>query len=80
VHTGPGGGSDLLARAAVLMIEKEKLLPVRNAGREQDWRRFHVAAAYLFEKKGDPHTIGFSPASGRRSPIARRRGQGTMKP
>ena len=32
VHTGPGGGSDLLARAAVLMIEKEKLAPVRMIG------------------------------------------------
>jgi tripartite-type tricarboxylate transporter receptor subunit TctC len=29
VHTGPGGGSDLLARAMVTMIEKEKLVPVR---------------------------------------------------
>ena len=29
VHTGPGGGSDLLARAIVSMLEKEKLLPVR---------------------------------------------------
>jgi tripartite-type tricarboxylate transporter receptor subunit TctC len=25
VHTGPGGGSDLLARAVATMIEKEKL-------------------------------------------------------
>ena len=29
VHTGPGGGSDVLARAVALMMEKEKLLPVR---------------------------------------------------
>ena len=29
VHTGPGGGSDVLARAVALMLEKEKLLPVR---------------------------------------------------
>ena len=29
VHTGPGGGSDLLARAIATMMEKEKLLPVR---------------------------------------------------
>ena len=29
VHTGPGGGNDLLARAVVTMIEKEKLSPVR---------------------------------------------------
>ena len=29
VHTGPGGGSDVLARAVANMMEKEKLLPVR---------------------------------------------------
>ena len=29
VHTGPGGGNDLLARAVAQMLEKEKLLPVR---------------------------------------------------
>ena len=30
VHTGPGGGSDILARAVAGMIEKEKLAPVRS--------------------------------------------------
>jgi putative tricarboxylic transport membrane protein len=59
VHTGPGGGSDLLARAAVLMIEKEKLLPVRMQVVNKTGGGSSVAAAYLFEKKGDPHTIGF---------------------
>ena len=29
VHTGPGAGSDLLARAVATMMEKEKLVPVR---------------------------------------------------
>ena len=33
VHTGPGGGSDLLARAAVLMIEKDGALAVAQVGR-----------------------------------------------
>jgi putative tricarboxylic transport membrane protein len=59
VHTGPGGGSDLLARAAVLMIEKEKLVPVRMQVVNKTGGGSTVAAAYLFEKKGDPHTIGF---------------------
>jgi putative tricarboxylic transport membrane protein len=59
VHTGPGGGSDLLARAAVLMIEKEKLVPVRMQVVNKTGGGSSVAAAYLFEKKGDPHTIGF---------------------
>ena len=57
VHSAPGGGSDVFARAVVEMVEKEKLLqqPIRvvnktaGAGLE--------AMAYLAEKKGDDHTI-----------------------
>ena len=59
VHTGPGGGSDLLARAVALMIEKEKLLPVRLQVVNKTGGGGAVAAAYLAEKKGDTHTIGF---------------------
>src|SRR5204863_6122255 len=59
VHTGPGGGSDLLARAVALMIEKEKLLPVRMQVVNKTGGGSAVAAAYLAEKKGEPHTIGF---------------------
>jgi putative tricarboxylic transport membrane protein len=59
VHTGPGGGSDLLARAVATMIEKEKLLPVRMQVVNKTGGGSAVAAAYLAEKKGDPNTIGF---------------------
>lgn len=59
VHTGPGGGSDLLARAVALMIEKEKLLPVRMQVANKTGGGGAVAAAYLAEKKGEQHTIGF---------------------
>jgi putative tricarboxylic transport membrane protein len=59
VHTGPGGGSDLLARAAVQMIEKEKLVPVRMQVVNKAGGGSTLAAAYLSEKKGEPHTIGF---------------------
>lgn len=59
VHTGPGGGSDLLARAIALMMEKEKLLPVRMQVVNKTGGGNAVAAAYLAEKKGDAHTIGF---------------------
>jgi len=58
VHTGPGGGSDLLARAMVNMIEKEKLSPVRINVLNKPGGNGAVAAAALSEKKGDPHTIG----------------------
>src|SRR5512134_2425408 len=59
VHTGPGGGSDLLARAVALMIEKEKLLPVRMQVANKTGGGGAVAAAYLAEKKGETHTIGY---------------------
>ena len=53
VHSAPGGGSDVFARAVVEMVEKEKLVsqPIRvvnktaGAGLE--------AMAYLVEKRGD---------------------------
>jgi putative tricarboxylic transport membrane protein len=59
VHTGPGGGSDVLARAVALMMEKEKLLPVRMQVVNKTGGGGAVAAAYLAEKKGDQNTIGF---------------------
>ena len=59
VHTGPGGGSDLLARAVVQMIEKEKLVPVRMNVLNKPGGNGAVAAAAIAEKKDDPHTIGF---------------------
>ena len=59
VHTGPGGGSDLLARAVATMIEKERLLPVRMQVVNKTGGGSAVAAAYLAERAGEPHTIGF---------------------
>jgi putative tricarboxylic transport membrane protein len=59
VHTGPGGGSDLLARSVVTMIEKEKLVPVRMQVVNKAGGGSTVAASYLAEKAGEPHTIGF---------------------
>ena len=53
VHTGPGGGSDVLARAMALMMEKEKLLPVRMQVVNKPGGGGVVAPAYLAEKKGD---------------------------
>jgi putative tricarboxylic transport membrane protein len=58
VHTGPGGGNDLLARAMVQMIEKEKLLPVRVQVINKPGGNGAVAAAAIAEKKDDPHALG----------------------
>jgi len=59
VHTGPGGCNDLLARAVATMIEKEKLSPVRMQVINKPGGNGAVAAAAIYEKKDDPHTIGF---------------------
>jgi len=59
VHTSPGGGNDLLARAVAQMMEKEKLLPVRMQVLNKPGGNGAVAASALSEKKGEPHTIGF---------------------
>ena len=58
VHTGPGGGSDVLARAIVTMMEKEKLVPVRMQVINKPGGNGAVAAAALSEKGNDAHTIG----------------------
>ncbi|MFM9969191.1 MAG: tripartite tricarboxylate transporter substrate binding protein [Burkholderiales bacterium] len=58
VHTGAGGGNDVLGRAIANMVEKEKLLPVRLQVVNKPGGNGLVAMAYLAEKKGDPHTIG----------------------
>lgn len=58
VHTGPGGGNDVLGRAIANMVEKEKLLPVRMQVVNKPGGNGLVAMAYLAEKKGDPNTIG----------------------
>ena len=59
VHTGPGGGSDVLARAVSGIIEKEKLLPVRTIVVNKTGGQGAVASAYLVERKGDTHLLGF---------------------
>ena len=59
VHTAPGGGNDLLARAVAQMLEKEKLLPVRMQVINKPGGNGAVAAAALSEKKGESNTLGF---------------------
>jgi putative tricarboxylic transport membrane protein len=79
VHTGPGGGSDLLARAVALMIEKEKLLPVRMQVVNKTGGNGAVAAAYLAEKKGDPNTLGFFTGVWLNNPLTSAEARVTLK-
>jgi putative tricarboxylic transport membrane protein len=58
VHTAPGGGNDVLARAIATMAEREKLLPVRIQVINRPGGNGAVAAAFLAEKRGEAHTIG----------------------
>jgi len=58
-HTGPGGGGDVVARVIASTLEKENLLPVRIQVVNKPGGNGAVAAAYLVERKGDPHLLGF---------------------
>ena len=57
VHTGPGGGNDLLARAIATIVEKEKLLPVRMQVVNKPGGGGITAMSYMAERKGEPQTI-----------------------
>lgn len=59
IHGGPGSGMDVTARFVTGVLEREKLLPVRSVIVSKTGGSGAVAASYLSEKKGDPHTIGF---------------------
>src|SRR5438477_10530530 len=69
VHTGPGGGSDVLARAIAIMVEKEKLLPVRPQVINKPGGNGAVAAAHLAEKRGDQNTLGHFNGVGLQHPL-----------
>ena len=57
VHTGPGGGNDVLARRIALIAEQEKLLPVRLQVVNKPGGGSVTAMTYTAEKKGETHTI-----------------------
>jgi putative tricarboxylic transport membrane protein len=57
VHTGPGGGTDLVARVVADILVREKLVsqPVTVANRTGGGGA--IAYTYIKSKRGDPHTI-----------------------
>jgi putative tricarboxylic transport membrane protein len=79
VHTGPGGGSDLLARSVASMIEKEQLLPVRMQVVNKAGGGGALAPAYLAEKAGDQHTLGFFTGVWLTNPITTESAKVTLK-
>jgi putative tricarboxylic transport membrane protein len=58
VHSAPGGGSDLFARAIGDMVQKENLLTQPMQVINKSGGSGAVAMSYLAGKKGDTHTIG----------------------
>ncbi|MES2562867.1 MAG: tripartite tricarboxylate transporter substrate binding protein [Pseudomonadota bacterium] len=57
VHTGPGGGNDVFARAIANMTEQEKLLPVRMQVVNKPGGGSITGMAYVAERKGESNTI-----------------------
>ena len=57
VHTGPGGGTDLFARAVADVITKEKLLPQPITVSNRSGGSGAVAYNYIKSKRGDPHVV-----------------------
>ncbi|MGH7845399.1 MAG: Bug family tripartite tricarboxylate transporter substrate binding protein [Candidatus Binatia bacterium] len=78
VHTDPGGGSDVFARAILDMLEKEKLLPQRMNVANKTGGSGVTAMAYLAEKKGDDHTIGFFTNTWLATPLTRKEAKVTI--
>ena len=79
VHTGPGGGSDVLARAMVIMLEKEKLLPVRAQVVNKPGGGGATAAAFMAEKKGETHMIAIFTGVWLTNPLTSQEAKVTLK-
>ena len=69
VHTAPGGGSDVFARQISLLLEREKLLPVRSQVLNRTGGGGATAMAYVMEKRGEPHTIAAFTAAWVQTPL-----------
>ncbi|MBI4525598.1 MAG: tripartite tricarboxylate transporter substrate binding protein [Deltaproteobacteria bacterium] len=79
VHTDPGGGSDIFARAIAEMVEKEKILPQRMHVLNKAGGSGLVMMAYLAEKKAETHTIGFSTNTQVVTPLTRKEAKYTTR-
>src|SRR3990172_10424990 len=79
VHTGPGGGADVLARALVVIIDKEKIAPVRIQVNNKTGGGGLTAMHYLAEKKGENHTIAVFTGNWMTNPLVRAEAKITVK-
>lgn len=79
VHTGPGGGADVLARFIAQTIEKENLAPVRFQVNNKSGGGGLTAMAYVAEKKGDTHAIAVFTGNWLTNPLTRAEAKFTVK-
>lgn len=79
VHTGPGGGSDIFARAITELMHKENLVPQRMQVVNKSGGSSAVAMAYLAERKGETHTIGFFTGVWVTNPLTTKEAKFTIK-
>ena len=79
VHTGPGGGADVIARFIANAVEKEKLSPVRMTVTNKTGGGGITAMHFVVEKKGDAHAIAIFTGNWMTNPLTRAEAKVTVK-
>lgn len=79
VHTGPGGGADVLARFISSLVDKEKLAPVRMQVNNKPGGGGLTAMNYVVEKKGDAHAVAIFTGVWLTSPLTQVEAKVTVK-
>lgn len=79
VHTGPGGGADVLARFISSLVDKEKLAPVRMQVNNKSGGGGLTAMNYVVEKKGDAHAIAIFTGNWMTNPLTQTEAKVTVK-
>ena len=79
VHTGPGGGADVIARFISNAVEKEKLAPVRMTVTNKTGGGGLTAMNFVVEKKGDAHAIAIFTGNWLTNPLTQAEAKVTVK-
>lgn len=79
VHTGPGGGADVLARFISQLVDREKLAPVRMQVNNKPGGNGVTAMSYVVEKKGDVHAIAIFTGNWMSNPLLQAEAKNTVK-
>ena len=79
VHTGPGGGADVLARFISQLVDREKLAPVRMQVNNKPGGNGVTAMSYVVEKKGDMHAIAIFTGNWMSNPLLQAEARNTVK-